>query len=65
MELAISTNWWAGGVSYTYISRYDYMNLLKYLIMDASNWPSTALVEKKARFLVSSGFSLVNSADLL
>ena len=28
-------------------------------------WPSTALVEKKAKFLVSSGFSLVNSADLL
>ena len=27
--------------------------------------PSTALVEKKARFLVSSGFSLVKSGDLL
>jgi hypothetical protein len=27
--------------------------------------PSTALVEKKARFFVSSGFSCVNSGDLV
>lgn len=43
-------------MSYSINFKYD-----KYIIININNLPSTALVEKKAKFLVSNGFSLENS----